>query len=65
MASLNLKTGRWCEWVKCICNKLDLMRNCVALKTAVANESRVKFVNKGSKMSEFAVGHKVLYRLPG
>ncbi len=54
-----------CEWTRCMAEKLELMRDCAALRLAVAKESRTRHMNSGSKARELKVGDKVLYRIPG
>ncbi len=40
------------------------MRDCAALKMGKSKESRLRYINRGSKMREFDVGALVLYRVP-
>ncbi len=41
------------------------MRDCAALKMGKSKESRLRYINRGSKMRELDVGALVLYRVPG
>ncbi len=54
-----------CEWVNNMMERLELMRDCAELKMAKGKESRLALMNRGAKLREFAVGSKVLYRIPG
>ncbi len=45
--------------------KLELMRDCAALRSEVTKESRMRHMNSGSKARELKVGDKVLNRIPG
>ncbi len=54
-----------CEWVNGLAERLDLMRDCAALKLGKSRESRLKYVNRGSKSRELEEGSLVLYRVPG
>ena len=54
-----------CEWVRGMAERLELMRDCAALKMAKGKESRMRLLNKGSKLREFEVGSLVLSRVPG
>ncbi len=54
-----------CEWVNNMAERLELMRDCAELKMAKGKESRLALMNRGAKLREFAVGSKVLYRIPG
>ncbi len=54
-----------CEWVGNMADRLEMMRDCAALKMAKGKEGRMALLNRGKKLREFAVGSKVLYRIPG
>jgi len=54
-----------CEWVNGLAERLELMRDCAALKLGKSRESRLRYVNRGSKLRELEVGSLVLYRVPG
>ncbi len=45
--------------------RVELLREAAALCTAKAKEDRARRYNKYSKLRSFAVGDKVLYRVPG
>ena len=53
------------EWVRNMAERLELMRDCAEVKMLKGKESRMKLVDKGTKLREFVVGDKVLYRIPG
>ncbi len=54
-----------CEWVATMAERLEMMRDCAALKLAKGKESRMSYFNRGTKLREFKVGSLVLYRVPG
>ncbi len=54
-----------CEWVSNMAERLELMRDCAAVKMMKGKESRLMLMNRGTKLREFEVGSKVLYRIPG
>ncbi len=54
-----------CDWVMKMAERMDIMRDCAALKMAKGRESRMRYLNKGSKLREFEDGSLVLYRVPG
>ncbi len=54
-----------CDWVTGMAERLELMRDCAALKSAKCKEGRMMYLNKGTKLREFEVGSLVLYRVPG
>ena len=45
--------------------RLEMMRDCAALKLAKGKESRMAYLNRGTKLRELRVGSLVLYRVPG
>ena len=54
-----------CEWVVTMAERLEMMRDCAALKLAKGKESRMAYLNRGTKLRELRVGSLVLYRVPG
>ncbi len=54
-----------CEWVLCMAERLELMRECAAVKMLKERKGRMEYANRGSKLREFKRGDKVLYRIPG
>ncbi len=54
-----------CEWVKLLAERLSNVRDVAALNITKAREKRESYFNKGSKLREFEVGDRVLYRVPG
>ncbi len=54
-----------CEWVTKMAERLESVRDSAALRMAKGKESRLQYVNKGTKLREFKVGDLVLYRVPG
>jgi len=53
------------DWVKEMAERLEMMRDCAALKMAKCKEGRMNYWNHGSKLREFEVGMLVLYSVPG
>ena len=54
-----------CEWVTRMAERLENVRDSAALRMAKGKESRLQYLNKGTKMREFKEGDLVLYRVPG
>ncbi len=54
-----------CSWVRHMAERLELMRDCAEAKLLKGKKSRLRLANKGTKLREFGVGDKVLYRIPG
>ncbi len=54
-----------CEWVTKMAERLENVRDSAALGMAKGKESRLQYVNKGTKLREFKEGDLVLYRVPG
>ncbi len=54
-----------CEWVACLAERMEMMRECAAVKQLKSRQGKRESVNKGSKLREFEVGQLVLYRVPG
>ncbi len=54
-----------CEWVRCMAERLERMRECAAVKMMKGKQGRLDYVNRGSKLREFEEGQLVLYRVPG
>ncbi len=54
-----------CEWVRCMAERLERMRECAAVKMAKGKQSRLSYMNRGCKLREFKAGQLVLYRVPG
>ncbi len=54
-----------CEWVRCMAERLERMRECAAVKMVKSKQSRLNYANRGCKLREFKVGQLVLYRVPG
>ncbi len=52
-----------CDWVRGMAEKLELMRDCTALRMAKNKEGRMRYLNRGSKLRELEVGELVLYRV--
>ncbi len=52
-----------CAIFTCLC--YFVVRDVAALNIAKAREKRESYFNKGSKLREFEVGDRVLYRVPG
>ncbi len=52
-----------CEWVRCIAERLERMRECAAVKMVKSKQSRLNYANRGCKLREFKVGQLVLYRV--
>ncbi len=53
-----------CEWVIIAAERLERMRDCAALKSAKGRESRMAYLNRGTKLRVFKEGELVLYRVP-
>ncbi len=54
-----------CEWVTRMAERLENVRDSAALGVAKGKESRLQYLNRGTKMREFKEGDLVLYRVPG
>ncbi len=54
-----------CEWVTKMAERLENIRDSAALRMAKGKESRLQYLNKGTKLREFKEGDLVLYRVPG
>ncbi len=54
-----------CEWVLKMAERLERMRDSAALGMAKGTESRMQYLNRGTKLREFREGDLVLYRVPG
>ncbi len=54
-----------CEWVEGMAERLQIQRDTAALRAAKSRERRREYHDKGSKLREFAIEQKVLYRIPG
>ncbi len=54
-----------CEWVTRMAERLENVRDSAALRMAKGKESRLQYMNRGTKMREFKEGDLVLYRVPG
>ncbi len=54
-----------CDWVLRMSERLEAMRDCAALGLAKGKESRMQYLNRGTRLREFKEGEKVLYRVPG
>ncbi len=53
------------EWVLRMSERLEGLRDSAALGMAKGKESRLQFLNRGTKLREFREGDHVLYRVPG
>ena len=53
------------EWVMKVAERLERMRDSAALKSVKGRESRMLYLNRGTKLRVFKVGELVLYRVPG
>ena len=54
-----------CEWIEGVAERLQILMDYAALNMARNKERRHEQMNKGSKLREFDVDDKVLYRVPG
>ncbi len=54
-----------CEWVMTVAERLERMRDNAALRSVKGRESRLLYLNRGTKLRVFKVGELVLYRVPG
>ncbi len=54
-----------CEWVMRMAERLERVRDSAALKVSKSRESRMQYLNRGTKLREFKEGDLVLYRVPG
>ncbi len=54
-----------CEWVMRMAERLERVRDSAALKVSKCRESRMQYLNRGTKLREFKKGDLVLYRVPG
>ncbi len=53
------------EWVLRMSERLEGLRDSAALGMAKGKESRLQYLNRGTKLREFREGDHVLYRVPG
>ncbi len=53
------------DWVLRMSERLEAMRDSAALGMAKGKESRMQYLNRGTKLREFKEGDRVLYRVPG
>ncbi len=54
-----------CEWVMRMAERLVRVRDSAALRMSKSRESRMQYLNRGTKLREFKEGDLVLYRVPG
>ncbi len=54
-----------CDWVMRMAERLERVRDSAALRVSKSRESRMQYLNRGTKLREFKVGDLVLYRVPG
>ncbi len=54
-----------CDWVCKMAERLEVVRDYAALGMAKGRETRMKYLNSGTKLREFVKGDKVMYRIPG
>ncbi len=54
-----------CEWVLRMSERLESLRDSAALGMAKGRESRIQYLNRGTKLRVFDKGDHVLYRVPG
>ncbi len=47
-----------CEWVSKMAERLELVRDSAALGIAKGREARMKYLNRGTKLREFAKGER-------
>ncbi len=48
-----------------VAERLERMSDSAALKSVKGRESRMLYINRGTKLRVFKVGELVLYRVPG
>ncbi len=54
-----------CEWVACLAERLERMREVAVVRTMKSKKSRVEYANRGSRLRAFGAGQLVLCRVPG
>ncbi len=54
-----------CDWVMRMAERLERVRDSAALRVSKSRESRMQYLNRGTKLRVFKVGDLVLYRVPG